>query len=445
MRHQSVSHSRKGVSFLTPIFEVNLPKLKREQGSPYKMGENSNKSIDGTSIASVQTVCAGLGKCYFERLHQRKVHQESTMILGFRKLFVTFLALAFPVMVFSETITLEQVIRETCAKSDSAKMMKETISKSKATVSQNWSAALPTLSASVSGSVLYGPGVALQTGQSSFSGPPIPDSMLGKPVTYGALNAIFAKLGDLTAPSQANLYKSSIQLTQPIFTFGKISTAIHVADQFDKSIQSSTNRGTQQLQLLAVDAFYWVVICNISLDVSNRSLARKTELYEFLDRNFKLGSGSKAQLLFATADMKSQVPIITKATQDLFTAKMNLNMLTGHPLLDPVELDTNAVLAGLLAQPLPSEQEAVHRALDTREDLRSLEYLAEATRGGAKIYHAMYLPSIAATGSFGTQGGEPKDLVDWDSKTWMVGVGLQWSIFDGFSNREKAQIGRAHV
>ena len=54
--------------------------------------------------------------------------------------------LGFPVSLFSEGITLEQVIQEVCTKSDSAKMMKESIVRSDAMVRENWAAVYPKLS-----------------------------------------------------------------------------------------------------------------------------------------------------------------------------------------------------------------------------------------------------------------------------------------------------------
>ena len=321
----------------------------------------------------------------------------------------------FPRPLFSEGISLEQVIRDVCTKSDSAKMMQESLIKSEEIVREKWSNAMPTLSASFTG------------------GRSVSNLASSMPSIAKMMPAGMSTINDLTR------YATALDVTQPIFTFGKIGTAITVANQFNNSARSSYNRNIQQLQLLAVDAFYWVVLSDISLDIAKRSLARKNELFEFLDRNFKLGSGNKAQILATKADLKGQVPAIFKAQQDLLKARMSLNMLMGRPLTDTLSLDTVTGVQGLLSIPVPAENEAVREALGRREDLRTLDFLAAANKGGAKIYNAMYLPSIAATGSFGTVGTEPKYLTDWDYKNWSVGVGIKWTLFDGFSNNALAR------
>ncbi len=329
-----------------------------------------------------------------------------------RLLPISFLSIlfCFSGSLFSEGISLEQVIREVCTKSDSVKMMQETLIKSDQMIREKWSNAFPIISASLSG---------------------------GRSVSN--LASTMPSITDLMPPGMSTIndvtrYSTAIDITQPIFTFGKIGTAIEVANQFNKSTKSTYRRNIQQLQLLALDAFYRVVLSDISLDIAKRSFNRKKDLYDFLDRNFKLGSGSKAQILATKADLMGQIPTIYKAQEDLLNARMGLNMLMGRPLTDSVRLDTATGVQGLLSIAIPQQKEALRKALNEREDLRTIDFLAEANKGGAKLYNAMYLPSIAATGSFGTVGTEPKDITDWNNKNWSVGVGLQWTLFDGFAN-----------
>ncbi len=57
---------------------------------------------------------------------------------------------------YSQGISLEQAIREVCANSDSAKMMRQTVKKSEETVRQGWSHALPVVSASATAAESHG-------------------------------------------------------------------------------------------------------------------------------------------------------------------------------------------------------------------------------------------------------------------------------------------------
>lgn len=335
--------------------------------------------------------------------------------------------------VLSAPITLETAIREVCAKSDSSKMMEESAKKTKQMIREKYSAALPTLSTSLSAARIHQRGIGMQKDDAQE---PIPASMANEPVTWGALGNMF---GAFTKAEELSMYSSSIQLSQPIYTFGKIGTAVDIAKQFDQSAQAGNARNLQQLQLLALDVFFQVRLSEMALDVSRNSLARKKELSEFLKRNFDLGSGNKAYLLSTQADLNGQHSDIINAEERVRASRMRLNVLMGRDLAAPLELDTSLAMPAVLALPAPSETEAVASAVDKRNDLKAMDFLAEANRGGAKIYNAMYLPSIGLNASLGMSGTEPEDVGDWDRRNWTVGVGLQWTLFDGLASRAKAR------
>ncbi len=304
----------------------------------------------------------------------------------------------------AETITLEQTIREVCSKSDSIAMMKQTMKKSNEIVREKWANALPVVSLS---------GALGQARVSSAEG--------------------------MFKPMIKHSYGTSASFNQPIFTFGKVGTAVKVATQFDSSTHSSYGRSLQQLQMSGVDAFFGVVLADMSVSVSERSIERKKELSEFLDRNFKLGSGAKAQLLMTQADIISGTTEIITARQRAKSARMMFCSQIGRPLTDSIDPDTNSILPFLVTLRIPNSEEAVSMALSKRGDYRSLDYIEKATRGGAKIFQAMYYPTIGANGSAGFNGNKVDSLFLKDKFSWSLGVGMSWTIFDGFANSARSK------
>jgi outer membrane protein TolC len=298
-------------------------------------------------------------------------------------------------------------------------------------IDEKWGLAFPTVSASLNASRMYQLGAGARKDQTSGPMPPA-----NTPVTWGALESMFSTF---TGSMELPYYTSSLSLYQPLFTFGKIGTAVTVAREIDSSNQLSNVHNIKQLQLRALDAFYLVVISDVALAVSQRSLDRKKELSEFLARNFSLGTGNKANLLATQADLNSQYAATISATYNARNARMLLSMLMGRAMTDSLKLDTLLSIPTLTSQNLLPETEAIKTAMDKREDLKAMDFLTEANEGGAKIYNAMYLPSIGLQASLGTGGSEAKDLVDWDKRNWLVGVGMQWTLFDGLQNRARAR------
>jgi len=329
-------------------------------------------------------------------------------------------------------IGLEEVIREVTAKSDDVKSLSESVKKSKEQIREQWANALPTVSATLFAGRAYGSGY----GASSSGGSSTYDTV---PATIGDVkNIMGAVLGAMYKSDDAAVYKSSVSITQPIYTFGKIGTAVKVANYYDSSAQLSYKKSIQDLQLTSLDAFTAVVIAEKSLSILDKSVDRKKELSEFLSRNFSLGSGSKANMLATNADLELLWPEISNARQLAKSAKMRLNIMMGRESNALLVLDTTSFLQSLIAQPLPSKDEAMSAAIENRSDIQALDYLKMANDGGVKIYKAMTLPSIAGQFTFGTGGTDVGDLVDIDTRTWQAGVALQWNIFDGFASNAKA-------
>jgi HAE1 family hydrophobic/amphiphilic exporter-1 len=256
-------------------------------------------------------------------------------------------------------------------------------------------------------------------------------------VTWDYIGQMFE---GFSKPQTTTIYTAGLSVSQPIYTFGKVGTALKVAQEFNQASKCAFKRNIQTLQLQAFDAFSLSLMTEKAKSVAEQSLARKTERYAFLERNFRLGSGSKAQVLALKADVAGQNTAVVISRRDALTAHMYLMAVRGRAVSDSSDLDTAAAIPALLGTPLPTLEKAIESALSNRSDIKVLELFAKSNEGGAKIYRAMYLPSIAAIGSLGYSKYESDSKLfktDWQS-SWTVGLGMQWTFFDGFANSAKA-------
>jgi outer membrane protein TolC len=347
----------------------------------------------------------------------------------------------------AQSLTVEQAIREVCTNSDSVKMMKETIKKSNEMVRENWANALPYVSATGAYVHEYGSPFSSSSGSSSGSSRPLAkEASTFTPMDSGLVSALASivpmlkSFSDLSNPVHSNIYTAGISFSQPIYTFGKVGNAISVASDYNKSAKCSYARNMQTLQLGALDVFFGTVIIHKRAEIADHSLDRKKELDSFLERNFQNGSGSKAQVLKTRADVADQDAQTIIAIRDAKVARMNLNAMMGRPLTDTMSLDTVSMLGQIVTMSIPQPEDAVKAALSDRTDIKAIKFLAETNKGGAKIYRAMYLPSIAATGSAGytRMNSDLSLLSNNGSPSWTLGVGAQWTLFDGFANSAKA-------
>jgi outer membrane protein len=370
--------------------------------------------------------------------------------------FFTFALLScFAIGAEAQPISLEQAIREVCTNSDSLKRMHESLKKSEQMVREKWSNALPVISANATAARSHGSIFGGSSGSSStrslekVSSHPSDtvqvtkhavDSIVQVNVGKGLQQFSTALTDNFSKPQTSTVYNVGLSVSQPLYTFGKIGTAIKVARQFDQAAKYSFQRNFQTLQLQAFDAFSQALLAEKAKAVSARSLARKKERYDFLERNFRLGSGSKAQVLSLKADVAGQNTMVLIAQRDARTAHMYLNALMGRSIADSSEFDTATGLSALLNTPVDPLDKAIPAALANRVDVKSMDLMGKSTEGAVKIFRSMYYPSIAGFGSVGYskyESGSGLLKMDWTGN-WTVGVGMQWTLFDGFAYNAKA-------
>jgi len=231
-----------------------------------------------------------------------------------------------------------------------------------------------------------------------------------------------------------NQYAYGVEASGPIYTFGKLSTAIEMAKLQNKAVNSQVKRGLQDIQSQVVDAYANTLLAEQQVLVLRRSRERALEIFALTERDFNAGKGMKSDVLLAKASIKSLEPQILGAERTALMARQNLNRLLGRPTQDASELDSNIVLDGLGATGIPDRAQAVDQARKNRPDLIALETSARVYEGTAKIFAANYYPTIVYQGKAGFVGSEPEQLTEWVHRNWSVGVALNWTLFDGWGS-----------
>lgn len=156
-------------------------------------------------------------------------------------------------------------------------------------------------------------------------------------------------------------------------------------------------------------------------------------------RNFDLGSGSKADLLRSEAALTQIGVKLSEANRDYTRAQMGLNQVMGRDLEMAIEVDTSLAQLSWMKTPLQGETEIFRAAKEERSDLKAIKMQGKIYAGGERIDKANYLPSIALQSKFGFTGyDDATNALKWENRDWSIGVGMTWTLFDGWANQAKA-------
>ncbi|HKP94517.1 MAG TPA: TolC family protein [Fibrobacteria bacterium] len=349
------------------------------------------------------------------------------------------------VPVRAEPLTLEQAIREALGKSEEALVLKEKENRFEAVKQQAWSSAYPRISAYANAGRGASPFdlsslgfQAADTYVKDKDGNLLVQNVNGQQVVPVDRSLAVGNTPTVIATAQ-NRYTYGIQADQTLFAFGRVGQVVKTANIQDRADRASRHRALQNLQLQVLDAYYEAVTLKARLGTLESALKRQTETVNFLEGNFRMGSGQRSNVLLAITSLKSLEPQRIRAEKDAETARMALNRILGRSLEAQVELDTATHLPMDAVKSLPDSQ-AMEALISERSDIKSMELQRQSLEGQARYLKMLYLPTLGAQGKVGVLAYKLDQLDELDdNREWQVGIGLNWQIFDGFSLSSQAK------
>lgn len=326
--------------------------------------------------------------------------------------------------------SLEEALRLSQNESRLSKKLEAEVIRSEEQVNEISAVVWPTLKAYASAGVGQQPSAMTSSGGSATQ----PDLSSETDAVKG-LYGVLGGFSEAFEPRVMEVYSYGLQAEYPLITFGKISTAIEVAEFQNKAVKGAYKRGMQQVQMGVVSAWAQLLEAQKAVENLEASEKRMVELNTYLTRNFEMGVGYKSDVL------RSQAAISSLVAQKIYLQKnasrllLAFNQASGLKAENQIKLDTT--LGDL--EWLKTEAISVDQALANRGDLRAIDMQKRIWLGGEKIDKADYLPTIGLSAKAGvTAYEEVSGLGKWDNREWQVGVGLTWTLFDGFGASSKA-------
>ena len=226
-----------------------------------------------------------------------------------------------------------------------------------------------------------------------------------------------------------NAYTSRLDLTQPLFYWGKIGTAIDIAEMGEKEAKASYT--TAELEVLhgVAKAYLGVLMARADLEVV--ATRQKTAERFLADVKAKLEAQSATELdrLRAESELLNVVPESLQAEANL---KRAIEVLNGQLGLDP---RTPLELAPLGAANAKASAQPVERS-----EIAQYKVQEQMLRANDKIITSDLRPKFDLGTSYGYQAGRSGNLYKEPYDTWRVSVTMKWPLFDGLrSSGKRAQ------
>lgn len=242
-----------------------------------------------------------------------------------------------------------------------------------------------------------------------------------------------------SGPGSNHGYSQGINVSWPIWTFGKVEGAIDAA-RYQKNIADLNVYKTEaDTKLAAVQAYYQYLEAIKLAEVQAQSVTDYASHLNNVQQQFDAGIVAKLDVLSSNVSLANakQKSIAADNTRDV--AEANLNNIMRVPMnttLNP--LDKN------FPEPefdLTMEQ-AILMAQKYRWELVEADYGVKAAEASLRSAKAGYLPTVSVGGGYSWKEASVTAV---DKDDWAVQGGLSWSLWDGGATQASVKKANAAV
>jgi outer membrane protein len=238
-----------------------------------------------------------------------------------------------------------------------------------------------------------------------------------------------AELRSALVPSAVNIFDYSLTIKQPLFTQGKVGTALRLASIEAEGSLSEIDRARQDVALNAVKAFYDLLWAERYHSLVAET-QRQKELHAAMARTrFQNGVATEVDVLRSEVAVANGAPDLVRAQNAIKQARALLNYYLGRPLDFATRLIGDFQEKPWEASKLEElERDAVRR----RPEIQRLRIAERSAATQCDLAKAESRLRLDFSGSYGLMSRLPQNLINADFTRWTAGVNFTLPVFDGF-------------
>jgi len=239
-------------------------------------------------------------------------------------------------------------------------------------------------------------------------------------------------------PGSNQLYDLQLKVQIPIWMGGKVRNMIKGKYFEWKSQELMAGRKTEDVVFQVADTYLKILYAKAAVDATETALKDVEHHLKVVEQMYKVGMALYSDLLRVKVYLASVKQKHIEAKNNLYIAKKALALLLNQDW-DPNKLQ----VTGQLYCPSPQEVEKSlsqlkRWAVESRKDILALKEGITAVNYYKKATWGTYLPDFVAFGQYDLY--DNNRILNFKANSYMVGVGLQWKLFDGLNAFNKVHM-----
>ncbi|MCC7175134.1 MAG: TolC family protein [Bryobacterales bacterium] len=237
------------------------------------------------------------------------------------------------------------------------------------------------------------------------------------------------ELRQVMVPTAVNLFDYSISVSQPLYTAGKVGTALRIASIESEGSQLDVDRARQDLALEVVRACYGLLWAEHARDLVVETQRQRKRHAEMARARFDNGVATEVDVLRSEVAVANIAPELVRSENAIRQARALLNFYLVRPL------DFATKVAGGF-QERPWEQwdleSLSQQALRSRPEVQRLRIAERSAESQLQLARAESRMRADFSSAYGIVSRQPKNLFDPLYSRWNLGVNFTLPVFDGF-------------
>jgi outer membrane protein len=237
------------------------------------------------------------------------------------------------------------------------------------------------------------------------------------------------ELRDALVPSGVNLFDYSINVKQPLYTAGKVGTALQIASVQAEGSLADIDRADQDLALAVAKAFYGLLWAERYREQVVETQQQKKLHAEMARTRFRNGVATEVDVLRSEVAVANTAPDLARAENDIRQARALLN----YYLVRPIDFPTQP-LAEFEEKPwAEGDLEALmQEALRRRPELHRLRIAEKTAELQLSLARAESRMKLDFAGAYGIMSRLPSNLLSSEFTRWNLALNFTLPVFDGF-------------
>ena len=230
-------------------------------------------------------------------------------------------------------------------------------------------------------------------------------------------------------PVGVNLFNYGVSVRQPIYTAGKVGTALRLASIEAEGSQTDIDRAQQNLALEVVKAYYGLLWAERYKTLEDETQQQRKQHAEMARARFQNGVATEVDVLRSEVAVANGAPDLVRAENAIRQTRALLN----YYLVRPINFPTR--VTGEFQEIAWEEwdlEAAAREAQRSRPELLRLRIAERSSQAQLDLAKAESRMSVDATGSYGIVSRLPENLLDRLHASWNVGLNFNLPVFDGF-------------